>query len=90
MKVVKVTSKGQVTIPREARKALGVDEHTYLEVRVTGDEVRFRKLVPTRPLAEDDPIWEMVGSASSGSHDVSVDHDRYLAEGEAARWRGSS
>ncbi|HXJ23805.1 MAG TPA: AbrB/MazE/SpoVT family DNA-binding domain-containing protein [Polyangia bacterium] len=90
MKVVKVTSKGQVTIPQEARKALGVDEHTYLEVRVDGDEVRFRKLVQARPLADEDPIWSLVGSASGDTHDASVDHDRYLAEGEVARWRESS
>lgn len=90
MKVVKVTSKGQVTIPQEARKALGMDEHTYLEVRVEGDEVRLRKLSSIRPLAEDDPIWRLVGSASGGGHDVSGDHDRYLAEGETSRWRESS
>ena len=90
MKVVKVTSKGQVTIPKEVRKALGVADDSYLEVRVVGEEVRLRKLVPTRPLGEDDPIWELVGSASGDKDDVSVDHDKYLAEGEVNRWRKSS
>ena len=32
MKVVKVTSKGQVTIPVEVRAALGIDKDSYLEV----------------------------------------------------------
>jgi len=90
MKVVKVTSKGQVTIPLAARKALGVDDHTYLEVRVEGDELRLRKLISARPLAEEDPIWNLIGSASGSSHDVSVNHDSYLAEGETTRWRESS
>ena len=32
MKAIKVTSKGQVTIPIEIRTALGIDDDTYLEV----------------------------------------------------------
>jgi len=29
-------------------------------------------------LRDDDPIWQIVGAASSGPSDVSVHHDRYL------------
>jgi AbrB family looped-hinge helix DNA binding protein len=90
MKVVKVTSKGQVTIPVEMRAALAIGEDTYLEVTVQDDEVRLRKRVATRPLGADDPIWDLIGSEASGTGDGSVDHDRYLAEGERAGWRTSS
>jgi len=90
MKVVKVTSKGQVTIPSEVRDALGIDEGTYLEVSEEGGEIRFRKVVPARPLSGDDPIWGMMGSGESGRQDVASDHDRHLAAGEMERWRESS
>jgi len=29
-------------------------------------------------LRDDDPIWQIVGAASSGPSDVSVHHDKYL------------
>jgi AbrB family looped-hinge helix DNA binding protein len=90
MKVAKVTSKGQITIPQEAREALGIDEHTYLEVHTSGEEIRLRKVLSVRPLGEDDPIWQLLGSAAGGRGDVSADHDRYLAEAEIAGWRESS
>ena len=90
MKVAKVTSKGQITIPQEAREALGIGERSYLQVSVVGDEIRLRPLGRIRPLGEDDPIWELVGMASGDGTDVSGDHDRYLADGEVARWQKSS
>ena len=90
MKVIKVTSKGQVTIPIEIRSALGIDKDTYLEVVEDGEEIRIRKLVPARPLGPDDPIWSFVGSGESGHHDVATEHDRHLADAEIERWRASS
>ena len=90
MKVVKVTSKGQVTIPSEVRTALGIDEGSYLEVTEEGEEIRLRKVVPARPLSGDDPIWGLLGAGESGRDDVAAEHDRHLAEGEIERWRESS
>ncbi len=90
MAVVKVTSKGQVTIPIEARKRLGITDKTYLDVSVEGDTLRFRKRRTIRPLGEDDPIWEFIGSGEDAATDVSARHDDYLAEGEIRRWRSRS
>jgi AbrB family looped-hinge helix DNA binding protein len=90
MKLAKVTSKGQITIPQQARDALGIREGTYLEVKAVGDELRFRKLPSARPLAEDDPIWGLVGAGRGGAANASEDHDRYLADAEVARWHESS
>lgn len=90
MAVVKVTEKGQVTIPIELRRALGITEGCYLEVAVEGHEIRLQKVVSARPLSSDDPIWKLLGMGASGQQDVSQEHDRYLAEGEQARWRESS
>ena len=90
MKVVKVTSKGQVTIPLDVRTALGIDEGTYLEISEDGHVIRLRKVVPTRPLSDDDPIWNLIGAGSSGYTDAAEQHDRHLAEAEIERWRESS
>jgi transcriptional pleiotropic regulator of transition state genes len=90
MKVVKVTSKGQVTIPVEIRVALGIDEDSHLEVSEDGNEIRLRKLVPARPLGVDDPIWSLIGVGQSGCRDAAEEHDRHLGEGEMGRWRESS
>ena len=90
MKAVKVTSKGQITIPVELRASLGIDEHTYLEVSEVEDEIRLRKLVRTRPLGSEDPVWDLIGAGASGDGGVAMDHDRHLAAGEIERWRESS
>jgi len=90
MKVVKVTSKGRVTIPSEVRTSLGIDEGTYLEVSEVGGEIRFRRVVPARPLSGDDPIWGLIGVGESGLEDVASHHDRHLEAGEMERWRESS
>ncbi len=85
-----MSSKGQITIPQEAREALGIQEGSVLEVHVSGDELRLRKIVSVRPLGERDPIWSLIGGARSGLKDVAKEHDRYLADAELKRWRESS
>ena len=90
MKAIKVTSKGQITIPVAIRTALGIDEGTYLDVSEHEQEIRLRKLVPARPLGGDDPIWDLVGAGDSGAGNAAAEHDRHLADAETARWRESS
>ena len=90
MKAIKVTSKGQITLPIGIRTVLGIDDQSYLEVSEHGHEIRLRKLVSVRPLGDNDPIWDLVGAGDSGRSDVSGHHDRYLAADEIARWRESS
>jgi AbrB family looped-hinge helix DNA binding protein len=90
VKAIKVTSKGQITIPIEIRTALGIDEDSYLEVLEHEHEIRLRKLVSARPLGDDDPSWGLLGAGSSDLRDGSVNHDRHLADAEIARWRASS
>ena len=38
-----ITSKGQITIPKEFREALGLLPHTDVEFERVGDELRVRK-----------------------------------------------
>ena len=84
--VVRVTSKGQVTIPVSVRRALGIAGGDVLAVTVDGDEIRVRKIEVTRPLDDSDPIWRLIGSGESGEKDISENHDQHLAEAEVKRW----
>jgi len=45
---MRLTSKGQVTIPLEIREALGLLPHTEVEFELDGDAVRVRKARRTR------------------------------------------
>ncbi len=38
-----ITSKGQVTIPKELREALGLLPHTHVEFERVGNELRVKK-----------------------------------------------
>jgi len=40
---MRITSKGQVTIPQEIREKLGLLPHSEVEFDVVGDSVRMRK-----------------------------------------------
>ena len=59
MAVVKTLAKGQVVIPKEIRRALGIKPGTQLHVRVEGKEVIFLPL-------PDDPIRALRGIAKGG------------------------
>ena len=45
---MRLTTKGQVTIPQEIREALGLLPHTEVEFEIDGDAVRIRKARGTR------------------------------------------
>lgn len=47
---MRVTSKGQVTIPHDIRRKLGIDAHTEVEFVLEGNTVVLRKIqgTPTR------------------------------------------
>ena len=40
---MRITSKGQVTIPQEIREKLGLLPHSEVEFEIVGDSVRMRK-----------------------------------------------
>jgi AbrB family looped-hinge helix DNA binding protein len=89
MAIVKVTEKGQVTLPIHLRRKLRIGKDDYLVVEAEGEYLKLRKVPETKTLGPEDPIWSWIGGASSGKKDVATKHDRYLAEGERKRWRKS-
>jgi AbrB family looped-hinge helix DNA binding protein len=46
---LKVTTKGQVTIPHEIREELGIYPNTEVEFRRVGDAVEIRKIASAYP-----------------------------------------
>lgn len=87
MAIMKVTEKGQVTLPIDLRRKLRISKDDYLEVEADGSVLKIRKIESKRILGSDDPIWDFVGRSGSGGKDGSLRHDLYLAEGERKRWR---
>jgi AbrB family looped-hinge helix DNA binding protein len=87
MAIVKVTEKGQITLPVALRRSLKIGNGDYLVVEMEENVLTLRKVRKTKSLGSDDPIWDFVGRASTGSKDGSTEHDRYIAEGERKRWR---
>lgn len=89
MAIIKVTEKGQITLPIEMRRKLGITQDDYLVVESAGEYLTLHKATQAKALSADDPIWQMVGQGSGGKADVAARHDHYLAEGERKRWRKS-
>ncbi|MGE5578767.1 MAG: AbrB/MazE/SpoVT family DNA-binding domain-containing protein [Bacillota bacterium] len=85
--IVRVTSKGQMTIPVNVRRTLGIAAGDVLTVTVDGSEIRMRRVEVARPLGDNDPIWRLIGIAESGETGVSADHDRHLSDAEVKRWQ---
>ena len=74
---MQITTKGQVTIPREIRDKLGLLPHTKVEFILDGDHTaRLRKVQP--PLSGKDRA-RMAIELLSGSGDVPMSTDEILA-----------
>ena len=62
---MRVTSKGQVTIPIEVRARLGIGPDTEVEFELVGDEARLRVVGGTKGRGRD-IVAAMRGRATSG------------------------
>lgn len=82
--MVKLTSKGQLTLPKEYRDKLCLEQGSHLSITVKGDILIMKKVYELDPLSEDDPIWDMVGIFDDRRRatDVSLEHDICVADGE--------
>jgi AbrB family looped-hinge helix DNA binding protein len=89
MPIVKVTEKGQVTLPIDLRRKLRIGKDDYIVVEAEGEYLKLRKASEANPLGPEDPIWKLIGRGSSGRKDVSRRHDYYRAQGERKSWRKS-
>jgi len=78
--IVKVSSKGQLTLPADIRKKLGLLKGSKLYLVLDNDEIRIKAFKDKLPvLNEKSDIFDLVGSFS-GPPDLSENHDQYVAE----------
>jgi len=77
--VVKLTSKGQMTLPVKVRNLLGIKEGDHLAVYVSDEELILRKFRPFKKASPQDAIFELIGKGE-GPSDLAEEHDRYLAK----------
>ncbi|SFR03531.1 AbrB/MazE/SpoVT family DNA-binding domain-containing protein [Desulfoscipio geothermicus] len=87
--LVKLTSKGQLTLPKEYRDKLCLEKGSHLAVAMKGDTLMLKKVYTVKPLSDSDPIWDMVGMFEdcSGAAGVAADHDACAVEGVTAGWK---
>jgi len=76
----KITSKGQVTIPKEIREDFGLLPGTEVEFVREGDGIRVRKLSGGR--TRGDEIVERLKNASGGKYKLSTEEIMRLTRGE--------
>jgi AbrB family looped-hinge helix DNA binding protein len=77
---MKITSKGQVTIPKEIRERFGLLPGTEVEFIEEGGEVRVRKLPGGR--TRGDEIVDRLLKASGGDIPLSTDEIMRMTRGE--------
>jgi len=78
--LVKITSKGQVTIPKQIRESLGMLPGTEVEFVEDGAEIRIRKLQGGR--TRGDEILDHLRKASGGDIPMGTDEIMRLTRGE--------
>jgi AbrB family looped-hinge helix DNA binding protein len=77
---MKITSKGQVTIPKELRESLGMLPGTEVEFVEDGAEIRVRKVQGGR--TRGDEIVEHLQNASGGDIPLSTEEIMRMTRGE--------
>lgn len=80
--IVRLSSKGQLTLPAEVRRKLGLKKGTKLLIFLERDEIRIKKLADNRlpAFTPESKFFSLIGSFS-GPEDLAENHDRYLVEG---------
>lgn len=61
---IKMTSKGQITLPKEIRDSMGIETGSYLRVQSSGDSIILKPLCEESML-----VREYTGKYSKGAYD---------------------
>lgn len=89
-KLVRPLRSGQITIPIEFRRRLGIEDDSLLQVTLEEDELRIRKVVVSETAAGSPwlkelyeyfaPVREEILAAGISEEEVNADIDAALAE----------
>jgi len=63
---MRITSKGQVTIPQDIREKLGLLPHSEVEFEVVGDSVRIRKAGRAKKKTRGEMVVERLRGTGNG------------------------
>lgn len=77
---MRLTSKGQVTIPQHIRLRLGLHAHTEVEFDIVGDSVRIRKKAGTKSRGQ--RLLEAMRAARPPKPGMTTDQLMALTRGE--------
>lgn len=80
--LVRLSSKGQITLPLEIRKKLALDKGAKLFVIIDNDEIRMKAIKDKGEIpvfSKDSTFFNLIGSFK-GAEKLAEDHDVYLAE----------
>lgn len=80
--IVRLSSKGQLTLPAEIRRKLGLKQGAKLLVTLERNEIRIREAREDKlpVFTPESGFFALIGSFS-GPEDLAEKHDQYLAEG---------
>ncbi|MBC7345423.1 MAG: AbrB/MazE/SpoVT family DNA-binding domain-containing protein [Clostridia bacterium] len=80
--IVRLSSKGQLTLPAEIRRKLGLKQGAKLLVTLERNEIRIREAREDKlpVFTPESSFFALIGSFS-GPEDLAEKHDQYLAEG---------
>jgi len=82
--VAKLTSKGQLTLPKSVREKLNLDDGSYIAIYLEKDQLVMKKVNPKRPLSDPCPQENRPGGKPEKRTEC-----RVTAIGEAAKWKPS-
>lgn len=90
--VAKLTSKGQLTLPKSVRDELNLAKGSYIAIYLEKDQMVMKKVNPRKPLSEADPIWDMAGmyhGGAKGENESNSREGKVIPLREDARWKPS-
>ncbi|HBV99104.1 MAG TPA: AbrB family transcriptional regulator [Desulfotomaculum sp.] len=90
----KVTSKGQLTLPKSIRDRLNLEKGSYIAIYLEKDQLVMKKVNPKKPLSDADPIWDLVGMFHDGCEGQETPRENRVENKvtpfrEASKWKQS-
>ncbi|MCL5056691.1 MAG: AbrB/MazE/SpoVT family DNA-binding domain-containing protein [Actinobacteria bacterium] len=92
--MAKITSKGQLTLPKSIRDSLNLGKGSYIAIYLEKDQLVMKKVNSKKPLSDADPIWDMVGvfhdscDGEESSRESRVEN-KVTPIREASKWKQS-
>lgn len=92
--VAKLTSKGQLTLPKSVRDQLKLEKGSCIAIYLENNQIVMKKVAPKKPLSDADPVWDMAGMFHGGNANeceklVNSRECKIKPIWEAARWKSS-